>query len=134
MANGCKDLPDEFWELILNRLLLRHPSHLESLSLSYKRFLSITNTLRTHLEITLGHALIELDLPWTILFSASLLLPHFVGFGGKETLVSFSVRLGLLRVLITLIEEEVRACLASWRRVERNDANRLLAMKWRVST
>ncbi|KAE9457723.1 hypothetical protein C3L33_10378, partial [Rhododendron williamsianum] len=36
--------------------------------------------------------------------------------------------------LITLIEEEVRACLASWRRVERNDANILLAMEWRVST
>ncbi|KAE9457722.1 hypothetical protein C3L33_10379, partial [Rhododendron williamsianum] len=48
---SCKDLPDECWELIFNRLLLRHPSHLESLSLSCKRFLSITNTLRTHFEI-----------------------------------------------------------------------------------
>ncbi|KAF7112288.1 hypothetical protein RHSIM_RhsimUnG0244000 [Rhododendron simsii] len=51
MAESCKDLPDECWELIFNLLLLRHPSHLESLSLSCKRFLSITNTLRTHFEI-----------------------------------------------------------------------------------
>ncbi|KAE9457708.1 hypothetical protein C3L33_10381, partial [Rhododendron williamsianum] len=48
MANSCKDLPDECWELIFKRL---HHSHLESPSLSCKRFLSITNTLRTHLKI-----------------------------------------------------------------------------------
>ncbi|KAF7112296.1 hypothetical protein RHSIM_RhsimUnG0244100 [Rhododendron simsii] len=46
--NSCKDLPDECWELIFKRL---HQSHLESPSLSCKRFLSITNTLRTHLKI-----------------------------------------------------------------------------------
>ncbi|XP_058217516.1 F-box/LRR-repeat protein 4-like [Rhododendron vialii] len=48
MATSCKDLPDECWELIFKRL---HHSHLESPSLSCKRFLSITNTLRTHLKI-----------------------------------------------------------------------------------
>ncbi|XP_058217517.1 EIN3-binding F-box protein 1-like [Rhododendron vialii] len=52
MAESWQDLPDECWELIFNPLLLRHPSHLESLSLSCKRFLSITNTLRTHFNIT----------------------------------------------------------------------------------
>ncbi|KAG5545175.1 hypothetical protein RHGRI_017603 [Rhododendron griersonianum] len=52
MAESCKDLPDECWELIFNLLLLRHPSHLESLSLSCKRFLSITNTLTTYFTIT----------------------------------------------------------------------------------
>ncbi|KAF7140186.1 hypothetical protein RHSIM_Rhsim06G0127200 [Rhododendron simsii] len=53
MANrSCKDLPDECWELILNKLHHRHHSHLESPSLSCKRFLSITNALRTHFAIT----------------------------------------------------------------------------------
>ncbi|KAI8551505.1 hypothetical protein RHMOL_Rhmol06G0192000 [Rhododendron molle] len=36
----------------INLLLLRHPSHLESLSFSCKRFLSITNTLTTYFTIT----------------------------------------------------------------------------------
>ncbi|KAF7140082.1 hypothetical protein RHSIM_Rhsim06G0127300 [Rhododendron simsii] len=49
--NGCKDLPDECWELIFNKLHQRHHSLLESLSLSCKRFLSLTNALRTHLTI-----------------------------------------------------------------------------------
>ncbi|KAF7140861.1 hypothetical protein RHSIM_Rhsim06G0127500 [Rhododendron simsii] len=48
---GCKDLPDECWELIFNKLHQRHHSLLESLSLSCKRFLSLTNALRTHLTI-----------------------------------------------------------------------------------
>ncbi|XP_058219570.1 uncharacterized protein LOC131330084 isoform X2 [Rhododendron vialii] len=53
MANGsCKDLPDECWELILNKLHQRRHSHLESPSLSCKRFLSIANALRTHFAIT----------------------------------------------------------------------------------
>ncbi|KAG5545173.1 hypothetical protein RHGRI_017601 [Rhododendron griersonianum] len=47
-TTSCKDLPDECWELVFKRL---HHSHLESPSLSCKRFLSITNTLRTHLKI-----------------------------------------------------------------------------------
>ncbi|KAG5545043.1 hypothetical protein RHGRI_017494 [Rhododendron griersonianum] len=52
MANkSCKDLPDEVWELILNKLHQRHHSLLESPSLSCKRFLSITNALRTRLSI-----------------------------------------------------------------------------------
>ncbi|KAF7140279.1 hypothetical protein RHSIM_Rhsim06G0127600 [Rhododendron simsii] len=49
--NSCKDLPDEVWELILNKLHQRHHSLLESPSLSCKRFLSITNALRTRLSI-----------------------------------------------------------------------------------
>ncbi|KAG5545039.1 hypothetical protein RHGRI_017491 [Rhododendron griersonianum] len=48
---GCEDLPDECWELIFNKLHQRHHSLLESLSLSCKRFLSLTNALRTHLTI-----------------------------------------------------------------------------------
>ncbi|KAH7861241.1 hypothetical protein Vadar_023657 [Vaccinium darrowii] len=48
---GCNDLPDECWELILSRLQKLHRSYLESPSLTCKRFLSITNTLRTHLII-----------------------------------------------------------------------------------
>ncbi|XP_058217493.1 EIN3-binding F-box protein 2-like [Rhododendron vialii] len=48
---GCKDLPDECWELIFNKLHQRHHSLLESLSLSCKRFLSLANALRTHLTV-----------------------------------------------------------------------------------
>ncbi|KAE9457531.1 hypothetical protein C3L33_10562, partial [Rhododendron williamsianum] len=48
---GCEDLPDECWELIFNKLHQLHHSLLESLSLSCKRFLSLTNALRTHLTI-----------------------------------------------------------------------------------
>ncbi|KAH7861130.1 hypothetical protein Vadar_021940 [Vaccinium darrowii] len=51
MATGCTDLPDNCWELIFNRLHQLHHSNLESPSLSCKRFLSVTNTLRTHLTI-----------------------------------------------------------------------------------
>ncbi|KAE9457721.1 hypothetical protein C3L33_10376, partial [Rhododendron williamsianum] len=52
MANkGCKDIPDECWKIIFNKLHQHHHSLLESPSLSCKRFLSITNTLRTHLNI-----------------------------------------------------------------------------------
>ncbi|KAH7861349.1 hypothetical protein Vadar_024949 [Vaccinium darrowii] len=51
MAESCKDLPDECWELIFNRLHKLHHSHLESPSLCCKRFLSITNTLRTHFTL-----------------------------------------------------------------------------------
>ncbi|KAI7984773.1 F-box/LRR-repeat protein 20 [Camellia lanceoleosa] len=49
MANNCDDLPDECWELIFNRF--DHHSHLESLSLSSKKFLTIINGLRTHFTI-----------------------------------------------------------------------------------
>ncbi|KAG5545167.1 hypothetical protein RHGRI_017595 [Rhododendron griersonianum] len=48
---GCKDIPDECWKIIFNKLHQHHHSLLESPSLSCKRFLSITNTLRTHLNI-----------------------------------------------------------------------------------
>ncbi|KAG5545038.1 hypothetical protein RHGRI_017490 [Rhododendron griersonianum] len=48
---GCEDLPDDCWELIFNKLHQRHHSLLESPSLSCKRFLSLTNALRTHLTI-----------------------------------------------------------------------------------
>ncbi|KAI8551501.1 hypothetical protein RHMOL_Rhmol06G0191600 [Rhododendron molle] len=58
MATSCKDLPDECWELIFKRL---HHSHLESPSLSCKRFLSITNTLRTHLKILYPTLIIPLS-------------------------------------------------------------------------
>ncbi|KAI8551499.1 hypothetical protein RHMOL_Rhmol06G0191400 [Rhododendron molle] len=52
MANkGRKDLPVECWESIFDKLHQHHHSLLESPSLSCKRFLSITNTLRTHLNI-----------------------------------------------------------------------------------
>ncbi|KAI8551356.1 hypothetical protein RHMOL_Rhmol06G0179700 [Rhododendron molle] len=52
MANkSCKDLPDEVWELILNKLHQCHHSLLESPSLYCKRFLSTTNALRTRLSI-----------------------------------------------------------------------------------
>ncbi|KAL6953581.1 hypothetical protein U1Q18_044072 [Sarracenia purpurea var. burkii] len=49
MAEKCNHLPDECWELILNRL--DHHSHLEAPSLACKRFLSITNELRTHFAV-----------------------------------------------------------------------------------
>ncbi|KAL6953576.1 hypothetical protein U1Q18_044067 [Sarracenia purpurea var. burkii] len=50
MAKKCNhNLPDECWELILNRL--DHHSHLEAPSLACKRFLSITNELRTHFAV-----------------------------------------------------------------------------------
>ncbi|KAL6996683.1 hypothetical protein U1Q18_006812 [Sarracenia purpurea var. burkii] len=49
MAEQCNHLPDECWELILNRL--DHRSHLEAPSLACKRFLSITNELRTHFVV-----------------------------------------------------------------------------------
>ncbi|KAH7860192.1 hypothetical protein Vadar_010427 [Vaccinium darrowii] len=51
MAKSCSDLPDECWELIFDRLHKLHHSLLVSPSLTCKRFLSITNTLRTHLTI-----------------------------------------------------------------------------------
>ncbi|KAH7861990.1 hypothetical protein Vadar_033461 [Vaccinium darrowii] len=51
-AESFEDLPDECWEIIFGRLLQLHHSHLEPASLSCKRFLSITNNLRTHFEIT----------------------------------------------------------------------------------
>ncbi|XP_060203041.1 uncharacterized protein LOC132631481 [Lycium barbarum] len=49
MANGCKNLPEECWELIFNRL--HHQSDLESFSLVCKQFLSLTNRLRVHLSV-----------------------------------------------------------------------------------
>ncbi|KAH7842271.1 hypothetical protein Vadar_003415 [Vaccinium darrowii] len=51
MAKSCKDLPDECWEQIFIQLLKIHRSHLQSPSLSCKRFLSITNAIRTRLRI-----------------------------------------------------------------------------------
>ncbi|KAK2982842.1 hypothetical protein RJ640_021332 [Escallonia rubra] len=44
-----RDLPEECWELILNRI--DHHSHFESLSLVSKQFLSLTNRLRRSLTI-----------------------------------------------------------------------------------
>ncbi|KAF7140111.1 hypothetical protein RHSIM_Rhsim06G0134500 [Rhododendron simsii] len=58
MAMSRKDLPDECWEIIFSKLHQQHHSHLESPSLSCKRFLSITNTLRTSLKIFTDPALI----------------------------------------------------------------------------
>ncbi|KAL6996678.1 hypothetical protein U1Q18_006807 [Sarracenia purpurea var. burkii] len=49
MAKKCNHLPDDCWEVILNRL--DHHSHLEASSLACKRFLLITNELRTHFAI-----------------------------------------------------------------------------------
>ncbi|KAA8541965.1 hypothetical protein F0562_023117 [Nyssa sinensis] len=49
MEERSKDLPDECWELIFNRL--DHHSDLEALSLVCKRFLSISNRLRTSFAI-----------------------------------------------------------------------------------
>ncbi|XP_052174488.1 F-box/LRR-repeat protein 3 [Diospyros lotus] len=49
MAERCEDLPDECWELIFNRL--DHHSQFEALSLVCRRFLSITDRLRTCLTI-----------------------------------------------------------------------------------
>ncbi|KAH7840105.1 hypothetical protein Vadar_012709 [Vaccinium darrowii] len=50
-SSSWKDLPDECWELTFDRLYELHHSYLQSPSLSCKRFLSITNTLRTNLSI-----------------------------------------------------------------------------------
>ncbi|KAG5545179.1 hypothetical protein RHGRI_017607 [Rhododendron griersonianum] len=61
MAMSRKDLPDECWEIIFNKLHQQHHSLLESPSLSCKRFLSITNTLRTSLQIFTDPALIPLS-------------------------------------------------------------------------
>ncbi|KAK2980615.1 hypothetical protein RJ640_011423 [Escallonia rubra] len=44
-----RDLPEECWELILNRI--DHHSHFESLSLVSKQFISLTNRLRQSLTI-----------------------------------------------------------------------------------
>ncbi|KAG5545176.1 hypothetical protein RHGRI_017604 [Rhododendron griersonianum] len=66
MAMSRKDLPDECWEIIFNKLHQQHHSLLESPSLSCKRFLSITNTLRTSLQIFTDPALIG---PLSTLFS-----------------------------------------------------------------
>lgn len=49
MANQCKDLPVDCWELIFNRL--HHQSDLESFSLVCKQFLSLTNRLRLNLSV-----------------------------------------------------------------------------------
>lgn len=49
MANRCKDLPVECWELIFNRL--HHQSDLESFSLVSKQFLALTNRLRLSLSV-----------------------------------------------------------------------------------
>ncbi|XP_058218724.1 uncharacterized protein LOC131329559 [Rhododendron vialii] len=65
MAMSHKDLPDECWKIIFNKLHQQHHSHLESSSLSCKRFLSITNTLRTSLKIFTHTALIPLSALFT---------------------------------------------------------------------
>ncbi|MCD7464884.1 hypothetical protein HAX54_000144 [Datura stramonium] len=49
MANECKNLPIECWELIFNRL--HHQSDLESFSLVCKPFLALTNRLRLGLSV-----------------------------------------------------------------------------------
>ncbi|XP_059303516.1 F-box/LRR-repeat protein 3-like [Lycium ferocissimum] len=49
MAQECKDLPEECWELIFNRL--HRQSDLESVSLVCKQFLAITNRIRLHLSL-----------------------------------------------------------------------------------
>lgn len=49
MSAICEDLPDECWELIINRL--DHHSYFESLSLVSKRFLSLTNRLRLRFSV-----------------------------------------------------------------------------------
>ncbi|CAN4088564.1 unnamed protein product [Withania somnifera] len=49
MANQCKDLPVECWELIFH--CLHHPSDLESFSIVCKQFLALTNRLRLNLSI-----------------------------------------------------------------------------------
>ncbi|XP_009765662.1 uncharacterized protein LOC107774085 [Nicotiana tabacum] len=49
MAINCKDLPEECWELIFNRL--HHQSDVESFSSVSKQFLALTNRLRLHLSV-----------------------------------------------------------------------------------
>ncbi|KAH0762871.1 hypothetical protein KY290_018944 [Solanum tuberosum] len=49
MANRCKDLPVECWELIFSRL--HHKSDLESFSMVSKQFLALTNRLRIGLSV-----------------------------------------------------------------------------------
>uniref|UniRef100_A0A3Q7FRT6 F-box domain-containing protein n=1 Tax=Solanum lycopersicum TaxID=4081 RepID=A0A3Q7FRT6_SOLLC len=49
MANRCKDLPVECWELIFSRL--HHKSDLESFSVVSKQFLALTNRLRIGLTV-----------------------------------------------------------------------------------
>ncbi|KAK6912274.1 hypothetical protein RJ641_024367 [Dillenia turbinata] len=50
MSKFYEDLPEECWELIVNRL--DHYRYLESLSLLSKRFLSLTNRLRFNLTVS----------------------------------------------------------------------------------
>lgn len=52
MAEKSVDLPRECWEHILNLLEPDHHSHLESLSLVCKQFLSITNQLLSSLKLS----------------------------------------------------------------------------------
>ncbi|CAK9168954.1 unnamed protein product [Ilex paraguariensis] len=49
MAKKFKDLPEECWEMIFNRL--DHHSYFEPLSLVCQQFLSLTNRLRTRLNL-----------------------------------------------------------------------------------
>ncbi|XP_010244792.1 PREDICTED: F-box/LRR-repeat protein 2 [Nelumbo nucifera] len=50
MEEWCQDLPEECWESVFNRL--DHHQHFEALSLVCKRFLSISNQLRSRLTIS----------------------------------------------------------------------------------
>ncbi|XP_060205229.1 uncharacterized protein LOC132633051 [Lycium barbarum] len=49
MAQECKDLPEECWEVIINRI--HRQSDLESVSLVCKQFLAITNRIRLQLSL-----------------------------------------------------------------------------------
>ncbi|GMQ09159.1 hypothetical protein CsSME_00052636 [Camellia sinensis var. sinensis] len=49
MNNHCKELSEDCWELILNRLAIDDFNNLQSPSLVYKQFLSITDRFRLKL-------------------------------------------------------------------------------------
>ncbi|KAH7857607.1 hypothetical protein Vadar_014507 [Vaccinium darrowii] len=45
----------------------------------------------------------------------------------------FQQKVGPAATLLIQIEEQVRDCICSWRKVKRSDKNRLMAIAWRVS-
>lgn len=63
---------------------------------------------------------------------SSLLLRLFTSCGGRETAMLQHKRIKA-RSLIGLIKEEIGVCISYWRKIKKNDSNRLLAGDWRVS-
>ncbi|XAR67836.1 hypothetical protein NMG60_11002760 [Bertholletia excelsa] len=96
MAETHHDLPDECWELIFDRL--DHHSQLEPLSLVCKRFLSVTDQIRTSLAVVKATVLVHGSLSGLFGRFRNLKSLDFSRFGGDLDLVIREIAGSNLRI------------------------------------